>query len=152
MAITILLACILLIMTILLCGLLYAFLKIRQISRSAVSFCTSLDEKQPSQLACVVEAASSMIGRSVVASLKAYLIGAKGNEAREANGVVRESIDASPLGGLVSMLPKKAISSLVKNPQLLDMAMNLFSKPGTGGGGGNGGNGSSASPRARFNL
>jgi hypothetical protein len=106
----------------------FAFLKIRGIYKQFVDFITPPAENQPSKLATVCEALSEMIGRSLVASLKAFLMGSKSGEIRQANAETGAGIDASPIGALVGMLPKSVRASLIKNPQLLDMALNFMQR------------------------
>lgn len=127
----ILLAAILLTNVILLASLGLAFLKIRNVFREFKDFITPTGENKPSKLAMTCEALSEMIGRSLVASLKGFLMGAKSAEVRQGNAVVGDGIDASPIGGIVAMLPKSVRASLIKNPQLIDMALNFISKRGS---------------------
>lgn len=115
----------------------YVLLKIRAKYREIVDFVTPLSNGQPSQLAVVSEALAEMVGRAIVASLRGFLLGQKSIEARQANAEAGEAMTASPLGGIVNMLPVSLKKSLIKNPQLLDLAMGYLSK--TGAGGGNGG-------------
>ena len=116
------------------CGLAYAFLKIRNVSRDIqqqfLDFVTPQAENKPSKLALVCESLSEMIGRSLVASLKAFLMGSKSGEVRQANAETGAGIDASPIGAIVGMLPKSVRASLIKNPQLLDMALGFMQKRG----------------------
>ena len=124
----ILLACILLSNVLLLVGLCFAFLKIRGIFREFKEFITPPGDKQPSKLALVCEALSEMIGRSLVASLKGFLMGAKSAEVRQGNAEVGAGLDASPIGAIVCMLPKSVRASLIKNPQLIDISLNFMAK------------------------
>ena len=126
----ILLFCILLTNVILLASLALAFLNIRSVFREFKDFITPTGENKPSKLAMTCEALSEMIGRSLVASLKGFLMGAKSAEVRQGNAVVGAGIDASPIGGIVAMLPKSVRASLIKNPQLIDMALNFMQKRG----------------------
>lgn len=126
----ILLSCILLSNVLLLAGLGLAFIKIRSVFREFKDFITPPADKQPSKLALVCEALSEMIGRSLVASLKGFLMGAKSAEVRQGNAEVGAGIDASPIGAIVNMLPKSVRASLIKNPQLIDMALNFMAKRG----------------------
>lgn len=111
-----------------LASLAYAFLKIRGVYNEFRDFITPSSESTPSKLAQVCEAFSEMLGRSLVASLKAFLMGSKSGEVRQANAEVGAGIDASPLGTIVGMLPKSVRSSLIKNPQLLDYALNFMNR------------------------
>jgi uncharacterized protein YneF (UPF0154 family) len=124
----ILLALILLVNVIILCGFAYAFVKIRGVFREFKEFITPPAENQPSKLALVCESLSEMIGRSLVASLKGFLMGAKSAEVRGANAEVGAGIDASPIGAIVGMLPKSVRANLIKNPQLIDMAIGFMQK------------------------
>ena len=130
----ILLACILLTNVLLLAGLCLAFLKIRGVFREFKDFITPPGENKPSKLALVCEALSEMIGRRLIASLKGFLMGSKSVEVRQANAEVGAGIDASPLGAIVGMLPKSVRASLIKNPQLLDYALNFMAKRGNSSG------------------
>ena len=92
-----------------------------------------------------------MIGRAIVASLRGFLLGQKSIDARQANAEAGEAMTASPMGGIVNMLPISLKKSLVKNPQLLDLAMGFLSRPG--GSGGNGrtvGAGPSSQPKFKL--
>jgi hypothetical protein len=55
-------------------------------------------------------------------------MGSKSAEVRQGNAVIGEGLDASPLGAIVGMLPKSVRASLIKNPQLIDMALNFMQK------------------------
>jgi hypothetical protein len=125
---SILLACILLTNLLLLAGLGFAFLKIRGIFREFKAFITPEGENKPSKLAMTCEALSEMIGRSLVASLKAFFMAGKSAEVRQGNAEVGAGLDASPIGAIVGMLPKSVRASLIKNPQLIDMALNFMQK------------------------
>ena len=124
----ILLFCILLTNVILLASLGLAFLKIRNVFREFKDFITPSGENKPSKLAMTCEALSEMIGRSLISSLKGFLMGAKSAEVRQGNAEVGAGLDASPIGALVGMLPKSVRASLIKNPQLIDMALNFMQK------------------------
>jgi hypothetical protein len=102
------------------------------IYRDIIDFITPPAENIPSKLANVCEALSEMMGRSLVASLKAFLMGKKSGEVRQENAEQGAEIDAGPIGALVGILPKSVRSTLVKNPQLVDLAINFMSKRNAG--------------------
>lgn len=149
---SILLTAILLVLLIFLALSFYIILKIRAKYREIISFITPSGNNQPSQLAAVSEALSEMIGRAIVASLRGFLLGQKSIETRQATAAAGEEMTASPIGGLVNMLPVSLKKSLIKNPQLLDLAMGFLSK--SGGSGGNGHTISTGGPssKPKFNL
>jgi hypothetical protein len=147
----ILLACILLTNLIFLVSFCLIFLKIRSVYRGIVEFITPPAENQPSKLATVCETLSEMIGRSLVASLKTFLMGKKSGEVRAENAEKGQEIDSSPVGAIVGMLPKSVRASLIKNPALLDYAINFMSKRGTGNQPGSGGNHTELN-QAKFKL
>lgn len=149
--ISILLTAILLVLLIFLALSLHIIIKIKAKYGEIISFITPHDNNQPSQLAAVSEALSEMIGRAIVASLRGFLLGQKSIETRQANAENGAEISASPLGGLVNMLPVSLKKSLIKNPQLLDLAMGFMSR--SGGSGGNGRtSGAGPSSQPKFNL
>jgi hypothetical protein len=111
-------------------GLTYAFLKIRNVFKEFKEFITPPNENTASKLALVSESIAEMFGRALVASLKGFLMGSKSGEVRAANAEIGAGVDASPIGAIVSMLPKSVRASLIKNPQLLDYALNLMNKKG----------------------
>lgn len=155
----ILLSCILLTNLIFLACFAYAFFKIRKLSgeirgiyQDIVEFITPEALDKPSKLATVCEALSEMVGRSLIASLKAFLMGSKSGEVRAANAETGAGIDASPLGAIVGMLPKSVRSSLIKNPQLLDMAINFMQKRGNSAGAPNLANSPSSNSQVKFKL
>lgn len=76
-------------------------------------------------------------------------MGQKSLEVRQANAETSEQIGESPLGGIVNLLPKSLKKSLIKNPQLLDMAINYMQRQGTRGN--NGHSGAVSSP-VKFKL
>ena len=131
----ILLAGILLINICIFGSIIVAFLIIRSVSREFREFITPQAENTPSRIAMVFQSISEMFGRSMVASLKGFMMGAKSGEVRQANAETGEAIGASPIGALVDMLPKSVKRSLIKNPQLLDMAMGFMAKQGHPGSG-----------------
>lgn len=148
---SILLTAILLVLLVFLALSFYILLKIRAKYREIVDFVTPSGNNQPSQLAVVSEALSEMIGRAIVASLRGFLLGQKSIETRQANAAAGEEISASPIGSIVNMLPISLKKSLIKNPQLLDIAMGYLSRSGGSGGNGRpGGSGPSSQPK--FNL
>lgn len=116
-------------------SIIFAFTKIRGVSREFREFITPQSDNAPSRLAMVFQSISEMFGRSMVASLKGFMMGAKSGEVRQANAETGEAIGASPIGALVDMLPKSVKRSLIKNPQLLDLAMGFMAKQGQGPGG-----------------
>lgn len=134
-----LLAGILLTNIILLAGLAIAFLKIRSIYSDIraqfIDFVTPPADNKPSKLSLVVEAMSEMVGRSLVASLKGFLMGSKSGEVRADNAEAGRAMDGGALGGIIQMLPKSVKQSLIKNPALLDLAMGFMAKQGNGAGG-----------------
>lgn len=130
MVMNILLTLILLCNVLILGGIAYAFLKIRNVYHEFKDFITPSSETTPSKLAMVFESISEMFGRSMVASLKGFLMGAKSGEVRGANAEIGASIDSSAIGAIVGMLPKSVRSSLIKNPQLLDYALGFMNKRG----------------------
>jgi hypothetical protein len=126
----ILLAAILLTNVIFLAGFILVFFKIRSVYQQFIDFVTPPAENQPSKLANVCEALSEMIGRSLVASLKTFLMGKKSGEVRAENAEKGQEIDASPVGAIVGMLPKSVRASLIKNPALLDYALSFMARKG----------------------
>lgn len=145
------LAAILLVLLVFLALSFYILIKIRSKYREIVDFITPPGDKQPSQLAVVSEALAEMVGRAIVASLRGFLLGQKSIETRQANAQAEGELTTSPLGGLVNMLPISLKKSLIKNPQLLDLAMGFMSRSGgSGGNGRTGGSGPSSQPK--FNL
>lgn len=125
----------------------YILLKIRRKYTDIVDFITPTHDNEASALAKTFEAISEMVGRAIVASIKAWLIGQKSIEVRQGHAEAGEALSMSPLGGLVNILPNSLKKSLIKNPQLIDMAMGYINRNNGGGGGG----GSTASP-AKFKL
>lgn len=125
-----------------LASFLVVLIKIRRKYNDIVDFITPPGDKLPSKLAQVSEALSEMIGRAIVASLRGFLLGQKSIEARQANAEAGEAVESSPLGGLVNILPISLKKSLIKNPQMLDLAMGFLSR--SGGSGGSSGMGASA--------
>ena len=115
----------------------FAFLKIRGIYKQFIDFVTPPAVNTPSKLALVCQTLSEMVGKALVASLKAFFLGSKSGEVRGANAEIGAGLDTTALGGLVNMLPKSVRSSLIKNPALLDYAMSFMNKnkggsPGAG--------------------
>ena len=125
--------------------LFYILLKIRAKYREIVDFITPSGENKTSQLALVSEALSEMIGRAIVASLRGFLLGQKSIEVRQENAAAGENISASPVGSIINMLPNSLKKSLIKNPQLLDLAMGFLSKGGSAQNRDNGGSHSESS-------
>lgn len=127
----------------------YVLLRIRHVYIDIIDFLTPQSDTVPSALATVMQSAASMIGSALVASAKGFLMGQKSIEKRQASAEAGEAISASPIGGIVNLLPNSVKKSIIKNPQLLDMAMGLFAQKSESSP--SGGNGQSAS-RAKFNL
>jgi hypothetical protein len=111
-----------------LAGLFFTFIKIRSVFREFKDFITPPGENKPSKLALVVESITELMGRSLVAHLKAMLMGTKSGDAKADMAATGEMIDASPLGMIVNLLPKSVKRSLIKNPQILDYAMGILAK------------------------
>lgn len=148
--INVLLAGILICFLVFLAFLLYISLQFRKKYRDITAFLTPIADNQASPLAKTFEAISEMIGRAIVASLRGFLLGQKSIETRQASATAGEEMSASPLGGLVNMLPISLKKSLIKNPQLLDLAMGYMSKDNHRSSGSGGGSGTSAP--AKFKL
>lgn len=148
----ILLACILLVNLIFLAGFALVCIKLMHIYRDILDFIMPPNKNTPSKLANVCEAFSEMMGRSLVASLKAFLMGKKSGEVRQENAETGAEIDAGPLGAIVGALPKSIRSSLIKNPQLVDLALNFMSKRNAGKAGSVAGNNHTDAAQVKFNL
>lgn len=123
-----LLFCILLTNLILLAVFAFGFMKFRSIYRDILEFITPPAENEPSKLANVCQSLSEMVGRSLVAQVKGFLMGKQSGEVRGANAEIGAGLDQTALGGIVNMLPKSVKRSLIKNPALLDYAMGFMAK------------------------
>ena len=139
---------------ILLCFLMFlatifvVYLKFRSIYSQIIDFVSPPGDNKPSQLARVAEALSEMVGRAVVASLKGFLMGQKSIEVRQGNAEAGEAVSQSPLGGIVNILPASIKKSLIKNPQLLDLALGYINRQNDNSPGGN----HQRADKAKFNL
>lgn len=129
----ILLTCVLgvLIGSTLMVGMLFyaIFREYRSIRDSFSAFINPVAENTPSPLANVVEAASVMVARSIMAQFKTYLMGVQSGAVRGEKGlqadIAQDAMAGTPIGSVLSAFPTLR-KSLRRNPGLLDIAMGLL--------------------------
>lgn len=122
----VLLTLILLILLVFLASFFVVLLQIRRKYASIIAFITPAGPDQPSQLAIVAQTLSGMVGSALVSSARGFLMGQKSIEKRQESAAAADEISASPIGGIVNMLPNSLKKTIIKNPQLLDIAMGLL--------------------------
>lgn len=112
-------------------ALLFAFRRVRRIYASVIAFITPESEGKPSSLAATVSVMSEVFARSITAQIKTTLMGKSSGIVKQENALAgdmaQDMFSQSPLGALLSSFPTVA-KTLRKNPQLIDAAMQLFSK------------------------
>jgi len=111
---------------------LYAFLRISRVYKTFIDFITPAREGEPSALALTASNMADMLARSLIAQVKAYLMGlqsgtVRADNAEAFNTAVEVAGSANPLIGAVVNIPgvKKLLK---KNPGLLDLAIQQFMK------------------------
>jgi hypothetical protein len=109
----------------------YFLWRISRIYNGIVTFITPIDAEHPSSMALVADSLAIMIARAVGAQLKTTFLGKqsgliRGEQALQGE-LIQDQADAGGIGGLLNSFPgiKK---SLVRNPRLLDLAVNFLAK------------------------
>lgn len=112
--------------------ILFAFTRVARVYRTFIDYITPPGKDEPSALALTASNLSDLLARSLVAQVKAYLMGLQSGAVRADN---KEALDtalevagtANPLIGAVANIPgvKKLLR---KNPGLLDLAIQQFLK------------------------
>lgn len=111
--------------------------KVREIEGIVRDFVSAPDSSTPSALAQTVDAAAQLAARVVIAQAKTTLMGMQSGAARsEAAAQRRAATEAFPWLGVLQKLSPQLSGTLMRNPQLLNLAGNLVAKaaqPGAGG-------------------
>jgi len=99
------------------------------------TFISQADPDTPSPLAQTVSSISDMIARSLVAQVKTTFMGIESGVSRAENSIQQNAFaQANPLiAGLVNMFPKTVKRTLIKHPELIDMALSKFGGNKTNG-------------------
>lgn len=94
------------------------------------SFIVSPGEQKPSPLSLSLQALSDMVGRSIVATLKATFMGKQSGlvrgEQAVSGDIAQDQLAQSPIGAVLQSFPTLG-KSLRRNPALLDLALSAFS-------------------------
>lgn len=132
-------------------GIVAGFLKIRRIERRLADFFISQDPERASEFALVVDSISERMASKIVASAKGTLLGMQGGDAKSIQaleGDIVNDLTAQKSPAIAAVLEQfpSVKRRLMKNPQLLDLAMPYIMKMTAGAAGGpSNGNGSSRS-------
>lgn len=94
-------------------------------------FIKSPEEGKPSPLSISLQILSDMVGRSIVATLKATFMGKQSGAVRGeqavAGDIAVDTVANSPVGAILQAFPTLG-KSLKRNPALLDVALGFLSK------------------------
>lgn len=105
------------------------FREYRSIRDSFTAFVTPIEKDKPSPLATVIDSASVMVARAIMAQLKTYLMGVQSGAVRGEKGlqadIAQDAMNGTPLGSVLSAFPTLR-KSLRRNPGLVDIALGLL--------------------------
>lgn len=148
----ILLTVIALLLALALGGAVALFFRLRRV---LVGFITPAKEGEPSPMAAIVDSASSMVARAIVAQAKTTLMGMQSGAVRAEQAVMADVAEAAvgdrfpAVGALLGSFPALR-KSLRRNPALLDFALSKLAGAASKGGGN--GNAPQDGGQVRFKL
>lgn len=113
-----------------LASILYGFVEVSRVYRQIRGFITPEAEGKPSALAQTTQVITDMMGRSIVATIKATFMGKQSGDVRAENAVNADiAMDTTAIGAILGSFPTLR-KSIKRNPALLDVAMGLLNKRG----------------------
>jgi hypothetical protein len=110
-------------------GVVYYVVK-RKIERDLRAFITSPGENTPSPFAAIVQSVAGVFATSFTASIKGAFMGMSSVDAKNARRETAAAMTSSSpwLGAILSALPKPVVNRIMKNPELVSMAMGMLKK------------------------
>jgi len=114
---------------ILLATLLYARRRVRAFESTIRTFISAPDAQTPSPLAQTVDAVAQLVGRAIIAQAKTTFMGIESGAVRSAQAAVKnQALAQFPWLSVLDKLSPGLSKTLVRNPQLLNLAANLINR------------------------
>lgn len=108
-----------------------AVIFVLRIKQMLLDFIVPVEDGKPSALATACEAVASMIGRAVTAQIKATLMGMQSGDKRQVaaveGAIAQDQAGQMGFGSLLQSFPILG-KSIKKNPQLMDIAMQILAQ------------------------